>query len=204
MSLQAAAPRLLLASGSASRRAVLQGAGLRFDVRVPEVDEGLLKHEAREAGRDAATTTLLLAAAKALPVARAEPDALVIGGDQILVCDGRWFDKPAHAAAAREQLAALRGRTHTLVTALLCCRGEQVLWRAVARPRLTMRDFSDAFLDTYLDLEAAQLTTTVGAYRLEGPGVQLFAAIEGEHAAILGLPLIDLLGFLRRHGVLAV
>ena len=146
---------------------------------------------------------VLLADAKALHVAREEPEAVIIGCDQLLVCDGRWFDKPTDLDEARAHLQALRGRTHTLVTAVLCRHGKKLLWQTVAKPGLTMRNFSDAFLETYLSFEAASLTSTVGAYRLEGLGVHLFASIEGEHAAILGLPLLDLLGFLRQHGMLA-
>jgi septum formation protein len=203
MSLQAAAPRLLLASGSAARRALLQASGLRFDVLPAQVDEAALKQGSRAAGLDAEAAAVLLADAKARHVAQLEPEALVIGCDQLLVCDGTWFDKPADLTEARAHLRALRGRTHTLVTAIVCRHGEQRLWQAVSLPRLTMRDVSDAFLETYLSLEASHLTTTVGAYRLEGPGIHLFAAIEGEHAAILGLPLLGLLGFLRQYGMLA-
>ena len=203
MSLQAGAPRLKLASASVARRVLLEAAGLRFGIHPAQVDEAALKQAARAEGLDPTNAALLLADAKAQQVARHDPEALVIGCDQLLVCEGRWFDKPADVDDARAHLLALRGRTHTLVTAVLCRRGEQRLWQAVASPRLTMREFSDAFLETYLSLEAAHVTTTVGTYRLEGPGIHLFAAVEGEHAAILGLPLLGLLGFLREHGVLA-
>ena len=127
----------------------------------------------------------------------------MIGADQLLVCEDRWFDKPADLTEAAAQLRALRGRTHTLVTAILCQRGEQRLGHHIARPRLTMRKFSDAFLADYIALEGMALTTTVGSYRLEGPGAQLFDTVVGGHAAVLGLPLLPLLGFLRQHGVLA-
>ena len=120
----------------------------------------------------------------------------------LLVCEGRWFDKPADMEEARAHLQALRGRRHTLVTAVLCQRGEQRLWHHVAHPTLTMRGFSDEFLDTYLDREGEALLATVGAYRLEGLGAHLFDVIDGEHSAILGLPLLPLFGFLRQHGVL--
>jgi septum formation protein len=105
---------------------------------------------------------------------------------------------------AREHLRRLRGRRHTLVTAVVCQRGQTPLWHHVAAPLLTMRDFSDAFLDAYLAAEGKALLASVGAYRLEGLGVHLFDRIEGEHAAILGLPLLALCGFLRQHGVLAL
>jgi septum formation protein len=181
---------------------LLSGAGLAFETRVAAVDEAEVKRAARVDGVGADEAALRLAGLKAARIARAAPDALVIGADQVLVCEGRWFDKPADITEARAHLAALRGRTHTLVTAVMCQRGEQVLWQHVATPRLTMRAFSDAFLTDYLAVEGEALTATVGAYRLEGPGVHLFEAIAGEHAAILGLPLLPLLSFLRQYGVL--
>lgn len=202
MSLQAENPKLILASASASRRALLSGAGLAFEARVAAVDEAEVKHAASAEGIGADATALLLAGLKATRIARAAPDALVIGADQLLVCEGRWFDKPADRTQARAHLSALRGRTHTLVTAVLCQRGEQLLWQHVATPRLTMRAFSDAFLGDYLAIEGEAVTASVGAYRLEGLGVHLFEAITGEHSAILGLPLLPLLGFLRQYGVL--
>ena len=195
-------PRLVLASASKSRRALLAAAGLAFEVRPADIDEAAVKRDARAEGMGAEVTALLLAELKASAVALREPGALVIGADQILACDGVWFDKPADAAAAAEQLRALRGRTHTLATAVVCQQGELPLWHRVARPSLVMREFSDTFLAAYLAAEGSAVTTTVGAYRLEGRGIHLFERIEGEHSAILGLPLLELLGFLRRHGVL--
>jgi len=194
--------RLILASQSRYRLALLHQAGIAAEAVPAHVDEAEIKAGARADGLAADETALLLASLKAERVARRHPDDLVIGADQLLVCDGEWFDKPADLDAARAQLKALRGRTHVLVTAVLCQKGGQRVWQHVARPRLTMRDFSDAFLEHYVALEGDALTTTVGAYRVEGPGVQLFDAIEGEHAAIVGLPLLPLLGFLRQHGVL--
>lgn len=202
MPLQRDAPRLVLASASRSRRAVLAAAGLRFDVRPADIDETALKRAARSAKADAVTTALRLADAKAFGVAAAERDALVIGADQIVVCNGAWFDKPADLAAARTQLQALRGQAHILATAVVCRRGGERLWQHIAEPRLVMRRFSDSFLDAYLALEGDHVLGSVGAYRLEGPGAHLFAQVHGEHAAILGLPLLPLLAFLRRSGVL--
>ena len=202
MKLQADAPRLVLASASASRRALLEHAGLRFSAQAAAVDEAAAKQSARDSGATAADTALLLAEMKAARIARREPDALVIGCDQLLVCGNRWFDKPADRAEARAHLCALRGQTHELVTAVLCLRAGRRIWHHVARPRLTMRAFGDDFLDAYLAAEGDAVTATVGAYRLEGLGVHLFDAVEGEHAAILGLPLLPLLGFLRQHRVL--
>ncbi len=200
--LQAAAPRLILASQSASRRALLTAAGLAFDCIPARVDEDAVKQAARAEDASPEEAALLLASLKAERVARTHPDAVVIGADQILVCDGAWFDKPADIAAAETHLRRLRGRTHTLVTAVICQRGPTALWQHVATPRLTVRSFSDAFLADYLAAEGEALLSSVGAYRLEGLGVHLFDRIEGEHAAILGLPLLALFGFLRQHGVL--
>jgi septum formation protein len=202
MPLQRDAPRLVLASASASRRAVLSAAGLRFDVHPADLDETALKQAARSEKADAATAALRLADAKAASVAAGEPDALVIGADQILVCDGAWFDKPADLAAARMQLRTLRGRAHILATAVVCRRAGERLWQHVAEPRLVMRPFSDTFLDGYLAVEGDRVLGSVGAYRLEGPGAHLFTRVDGEHAAILGLPLLPLLEFLRQSGLL--
>ena len=200
--IQASAPALILASASKARRAVLEGAGLRFETRIAGVDEAAIKEAAQAEGISADEAALILADAKAEFVVRSAPDALVIGADQLLVCDGAWFDKPPDIAAARTHLQRLRGRRHELVTALVCHRGGQRIWQHVAKPRMTMRDFSDAFLEAYLAAEGDALLSSVGAYRLEGHGAQLFDAIEGDQPAILGLPLLPLLGFLRQHGVL--
>ena len=200
--IQAGTPRIILASASAARRAVLDGAGLRFEAVPAAVDEAAIKEGAQAEGILPAEAALMLADAKAERVARRDPEALVIGCDQLLVCEGRWFDKPPDLAAARAQLLALRGRTHDLVTAAVCHRHGGRVWQEVAVPRLTMREFSEDFLDAYLAVEGERVTASVGAYRLEGPGAQLFARVQGEHAAILGVPLLGLLAFLRRHGVL--
>ena len=199
--LQADQPHLVLASGSTARAALLQAAGLRFAVQPAALDEAAVKASCRAEGLDAGDAALTLAELKAARVR--DPDALVIGADQILVCDGQWFDKPADAAAVRIQLQALRGRAHTLETAVVLQRGGRTVWHHLASPRLMMRPFSDTFLDDYLAAEGDALLSCVGAYRLEGLGIHLFDRVEGEHAAILGLPLLPLLGFLRQHRVLA-
>ena len=196
------AVRLILASQSSYRAGVLAAAGLRVEAMAAHVDEAAIKACARAEGASAGEAAMLLASLKAERIARRYPDALVIAGDQFLVCGEQWFDKPVDIDEARDHLRALRGKTHTLETAVLCQRGERRVWQHLARPRLTMRDFSDAFLEQYLAREGAVLTTTVGGYRVEGPGVQLFERIEGEHGAIMGLPMLPLLEFLRQHGVL--
>ena len=193
--LQNAAPALVLASASAARRAVLAGAGLQFTVAVSGVDEGGIKNTSA----DPATTALALARAKAAAITA--PGAIVIGCDQILLCESTCFDKPADLTAARAQLLALSGKPHDLITAICAYKDGTELWHHIATPTLTMRQFSAAFLTAYLAAEGDAVLTSVGAYRLEGPGAHLFSQIEGEHAAILGLPLIALLDFLRGHGV---
>ena len=199
---QSEMPPLVLASASTARRTLLERADLRFSVDSAGVDEAEVKRSVQAAGSTPADTAMLLADLKARRVAARHPDALVIASDQLLVCEGRWFDKPSDLAAAAEQLRMLRGRAHELVTAVTCWRGGRSVWSHVARPRLTMRMFGESFLAEYLAAEGEVLTGTVGAYRLEARGVHLFESVQGEHAAILGLPLLPLLGFLRQHGVL--
>lgn len=200
-------PALVLASSSASRRAMLEGAGLRFEAIAAAVDEGAIKESAQAEGISPAEAALMLADAKAMRIAARRPEALVIGGDQLLTCiiDGKvhWFDKPVGLDGARQHLRTLRGLRHELVTATVAWRGGERIWQDVSTPRLTMRDVSDQFIEDYLALEGEILCSSVGAYRVEGPGIQLFNRIEGEHSAILGLPLLPLLRFLRQHGVLA-
>jgi septum formation protein len=199
VTLQSSGIRLILASASASRRALLEAAGLTFEVHPSGVDESEVK---QSADRDAIATALALADLKAQAVARQEPDAVVIGADQILVCDGAWFDKPADAGAAADQLRTLRGRTHELATAVVCYAKGARIWQHTDTPRLTMRDFSEEFLQAYLLAEGEAVTGSVGAYRLEGLGAHLFTSIAGDHATVLGLPLLPLLGFLREIGLL--
>ena len=191
---------LILASQSEARAALLRDAGLAFSTRPAHIDEAAVKAAGLAEGAGAVEVALALAGLKAARVR--EPGVVVIGADQILVCNGRWFDKPATAADARGHLLALRGQRHELVTAVVCLRDGVEIWRHVAQPKLVMRSFSEAFLDAYLMLEGVRVLGSVGAYRLEGPGVHLFDRIDGEHASILGLPLLPLLGFLRQAGVL--
>lgn len=200
--LQADDPPVVLASTSATRAGLLRAAGLGFETAAPGVDEAMVKESARADGLDPRDCALLLAELKARRISERMPGALVIGADQILVCGERWFDKPAGQDQAAEQLRALSGQRHALVTAVMGLRGGGVVWQHVATPRLTMRVLSDAAIEAYLDAAGADVMRSVGAYQVEGLGIRLFSAIEGEHAAILGLPLLPLLGFLRQHGVL--
>ncbi len=195
-----ATPRLILASGSQARLAVLQAAGLPVLVQPASLDEHAVRRAARDAGWSPDAAALRLAELKAATVS--DPDALVIGADQILTCDGYWFDKPVDLDQAAAHLRRLRGREHYLHTATVVLQRGQVAWQHVAVPRLRMRALSDRFIDAHVAAEGTALLSCVGAYRLEGLGIQLFEAVEGEHAAILGLPILPLLAFLRRQGLL--
>ena len=191
---------LILASASPARARLLAAAGVEARVEPAEIDEISVKQAFRAEGRSAVDCALALAEAKAGWIARNRHRALVIGADQILVCADQWLDKPADLAAARAQLKTLRGRAHELVTAVCVVQQETRLWHIVSRPRLTMRNFSDDFLDDYLAVEGAAILASVGAYQLEGKGVQLFDRVEGDYFAILGMPLLELLAFLRNYG----
>jgi septum formation protein len=192
---------LVLASASVSRARLLDAAGLTVVCEPSRIDEDEIKATFRASGANAEACATALADAKALRVSIRRPGALVIGADQMLVCSGEWFDKPTHRDDARAHLLALRGRAHELVTAASVARDGAVLWRALERPRLVMRRFSDTFVEAYLDAIGDAAFASVGAYQLEGRGVQLFAVVEGDFFAILGLPLLPLLDFLRGHGL---
>jgi septum formation protein len=194
--------RLILASSSPTRRRLLADAGLEFEIEPARIDEAAVRSRFAAGGRSASDCALALAEAKGRYVAARHPSALVIGADQMLVCDGVWIDKPPDLADARLQLQNLRGRTHQLLTAACVVEGPVCKWRASCSAQLTMREFSNAFLDRYMAAEGAAILASVGAYRLEGRGIQLFARIEGDYFAILGIPLLELLSFLREHGAL--
>ena len=198
--IQANDPPLILASGSAARRALLEAAGLRFTAQPSSVLESHVKHVMQSDGATPEQVALALAKAKAEAITA--PGAMVIGADQILVCNGEWFDKPGELDAVMEHLLRLRGHTHTLVTAVCCWQDGKVLWKDCAHNELPMRPFSNAFLEAYLPQDGEACCDCVGGYRFEGLGVHLFAKVTGEHAAILGLPMLSLLAFLRQSGVL--
>ncbi len=189
----------VLASGSGVRRMLLENAGLRVDVIPASIDEAAIKRAVRDEGGNAVDAASLLARLKAERISRSHPEALVIGADQILVAGEKWFDKPADIAAAGAHLRDLAGIWHELVTVVFCVRRGLPLWHHVARPRLRLRPLSEEAISAYLAAEGEMALTSVGAYRLEGSGIQLFDAIEGDYFSILGLPLLPLLGFLRQH-----
>ncbi|MCW2235539.1 Maf family protein [Azospirillum canadense] len=195
-------PAVVLASGSKTRAEMLERAGVRVTLAPTAVDEEEIKLAARTEGIGVDEVAETLAELKAQRVTRKHPGALVIGADQMLECDGRWFDKPTGRDAAREQLKDLRGKTHRLVSCAVVVRDGERLWHQVDRARLAMRPFSDAFLESYLDQTGDGVLHSVGAYQLEGLGAQLFQRVDGDFFTILGLPLLPLLGFLRVHGVI--
>jgi len=194
-------PQLVLASGSRTRAAMLEQAGVTAILDRPLVDEDEVKAAGRAEGVSADIVAEALAELKAQRITRRHPGALVVGADQMLECEGRWFDKPADRAAARAQLLDLRGKTHRLVSCAVVVRDGERMWHKIDSARLTMRTFSEAFLDDYLDRVGDDVLHSVGAYQLEGLGAQLFHRVEGDFFTILGLPLLPLLGFLRVHGV---
>jgi septum formation protein len=195
--------RLLLASKSAARRAMLEAAGVTFEAVEAELDEGAAKAGLWGAGFDARGVAEELAQLKALSVGGAAGD-LVLGSDQVLERDdGTILSKPASREEAWGQLTSLRGGTHRLHSAAVIAEGGEAAWWHCETVELTMRPFSDAFLNAYLDAEYEQIRWSVGCYRIEGPGVQLFERIDGSHFAILGMPLLPLLDYLRDRGVLA-
>jgi septum formation protein len=195
---------LLLASGSTTRRLLLESAGLDVEVLAPRVDERAVESEAREEGADLAAVAARLAAAKALDVSRRRPDRLVLGADQTLDLDGTSLHKPRDRAEARRQVEALSGRAHVLHSAVALARNGAVLAEIRDDARLTMRALSPEAIDLYLDLAGDRVTGSVGAYQLEGAGIHLFEGVEGDHSTILGLPLLPTLRALREAGTLGL
>jgi septum formation protein len=193
---------LILASQSASRKIMLAAAGIEFTAHAAGVDEEAVKASLADlSGRDLADA---LAELKAIKISRRFPDALVLGCDSTVTAPGgRLIDKTTSRAEAAAQLRSLAGATHSLSSAAVVALNGMPIWRFVDTAKLTMRHFSDAFLDSYLDAEWPAIGSCVGGYRLEGLGVQLFTRIEGNHFTILGLPLLQLLDWLRSRGVVA-
>jgi septum formation protein len=178
-------------------------AGVAFDADTAPVDEAGMKEAYRQDGASAADTAIAIGEMKALRVSQRRPGRLVVGADQMLDLDGHWFNKPANRAEARDHLMKLRGRAHRLTSAVVVVQDGQRVWHHVSTAIMTMRPFTDHFLDDYINREGDKLLSSVGAYRLEGLGVQLFHAIDGDYFTILGLPLLPLLDFLRDRRELA-
>lgn len=195
--------RLILASGSKTRQTLLAAAGVSFDVKLSDVDEAEIRESMLADSVSHEEIAQALADAKASDVSARDRDALVIGADQVLSCDGRFFEKAPTMKAARACLSDLRGKTHVLHSATALAVGGDIVWRDVRSARLTLRSFTDEALDAYLAQAGDVVLTSVGAYQIEGPAIQLFETIEGEHSTILGLPLLPLLAELRRCEILA-
>ncbi|MGH6857242.1 MAG: Maf family protein [Methylocella sp.] len=191
---------LVLASASPARQGLLSAAGIPFEICAAAIDERGIEAPLVAAGANARDIAVHLSRAKALPVSGEKPGQLVIGSDQTLCLEGRLFGKPAGRAAAMAQLEALSGRTHELYSGCCVARENTVLFETVGVARLSCRRLSPAFIEAYVT-EAGDLGSA-GVYRIEGPGIHLFEAIEGDHATILGLPLLALLKFLREEGSL--
>lgn len=192
---------IILASGSASRRALLAGAGVDAESIKPNVDEDTAKAAMREDGMSVRDQAMQLAEMKAVKVSRTKP-GFVIGGDQMLNLEGEAFDKPVDLDAAASHLRKLSGKSHTLETAIVIAENGEPIWRHLARPKLTVRTLSNAFIESYIEACGPALLSTVGAYQLEGMGAQIFSEIEGDYFSILGLPLLPLLDYFRVRGLL--
>jgi septum formation protein len=192
---------LVLASGSSIRQLLLRNAGVQFEVDPADIDERAAEQPLLESSAGPDDLALALAMAKAAHVSERRSADLVIGADQVLDLDGERFTKPEDMEAARRQLLRLSGRSHQLHSALACARGGEVVWSHLSSPVLRMRSLEPGAIGRYLAEAGEPVLSSVGAYQLEGPGIQLFEAIEGDYFAILGLPLLPLLAFLRSEGL---
>ena len=194
------AQRLVLASASPFRKALLANAGLSFDIEPATVDERAIEETLD--GVEAEDIALILAEAKAQDVSERKPGALVIGSDQTLSLGGDVFHKPANMDEARRRLLALSGRTHELNSAVVLAKDGETIWRHVSVARLTMRKLDPAFIGRHLSNVGDQVLSSVGAYQLEGEGIQLFERFEGDYFTIVGLPMLPLLAQLRELGAI--
>lgn len=194
---------IILASQSPVRRRLLAQTGIDFETAVSGTDEASVKASLLAEGASPREIAEVLAELKAVSVSRRTMGAFVIGADQVLELEGTLYDKPGDLAGARQHLETLRGKTHRLHTAAVVAKAGAPIWRQLDAADLTMRTFSDAFLDAYLEAEGEAVTGSVGAYFYEGRGAQLFSRVSGDYFTVLGLPLLPLLQFMRDHGVLA-
>lgn len=195
-------PNVILASGSQSRQALLAGAGVEAETVKPNLDEDAFKSAMRAQGASVADQAMRLAELKAIKVSE-QRAGLTIGGDQMLSLGNRVFDKPEDMDAARTHLEALSGQTHRLETAIVVAEEGRIVWRHLAQPELTMRPLTLGFIDKYIATLGDDVLSTVGSYKLESLGSQLFSEIKGDYFSILGLPLLPLLDYLRIRGVIA-
>jgi len=193
---------IILASASRSRAAMLVASGLTIKIEPANINEARVKDVCLSEGRNVDYVAALLARKKAELISGRNKEAFVIGADQMLDCGGTWFDKPIDLASAEKTLKAIRGRCHDLVTSVSVVQNEKELWQETDRATLQVREFSDFFIEQYLQNVGELALTSVGAYQLEGQGAQLFERIEGDYFTILGLPLLPLLSFLRTQNLI--
>ncbi|MBT5185800.1 MAG: septum formation protein Maf [Kordiimonadaceae bacterium] len=194
--------KIILASKSISRQKILAAAGLEAVIISSNIDENIIKNDMTIKGAKTTEISEKLAQQKALKISKDHPDDIIIGGDQILVCEGRSFDKANTIKEAKENLQFFRGKTHELITSICIIKNQEVIWTYTTCPKLTMRDFSDDFLDIYVENAQEALLHSVGCYFIEESGSQLFSKIKGDYYAILGMPRLPLLSKLRELGVL--
>ncbi|MEM8986705.1 MAG: Maf family protein [Pseudomonadota bacterium] len=194
---------LVLASASVSRATLLKNAGLSFRIQSSNIDESVIKASCKQKGETAMHAAMRLAEAKGKAVS-ANDGELVLAGDQILSCDGAWYDKPKDLQTAADNLSALQDRTHYLETAACLIQKGRIVERFESRPALTMRPLSNAFIDNYLKTIGDKALSSVGGYQLEGSGLQLFSSVKGDYFSILGLPMLDILHALRARGLLSI
>jgi septum formation protein len=193
---------VVLASASRTRLRLLEAAGVRVEIEAAGIDESEVKRSLRAAGAQPGEVAETLAEMKAQRVSHRRAGRIVLGADQLLACEGVWFDKPGTEAQAADQLRQLRGRRHELISSAVAVRDGTRLWHATDGARLTMRAWSEDFLQHYLREAGPTVLESVGGYQLEGRGAQLFSRVEGDYFTILGLPLLPLLDFLRANGAL--
>jgi septum formation protein len=193
---------IILASGSRFRAEMLRAAGVEIEIKTAGVDEASVRDSLGAEGATTEDVAIALAELKALSVSRKRPDAFVIGADQMLECNGVWFEKPVDRDHAAATLQALSGKTHRLVSAVVVAKAGSRIWHTTQSVNMKMRSLTPAYIASYLDAVGPDVHDSVGAYQLEGLGGQLFHAVEGDYFTVLGLPLLPLLDFMRTHGLL--